>query len=85
MRYAKAGRILGHVYPVDAGYLPLLVVVYFVPTATAIHLNLAHELQQALFRTLLGDFIALSIIGKVIWKSIDNHNNQAALPIAGEA
>ncbi len=64
---------------------PLLVVIYFVPTATAIHLNLAHELQQALFRTLLGDFIALSIIGNVIWKSIDNPNNQASLPIAEEA
>ncbi len=54
---------------------PLLIVVYFVPTATAIHLNLAHELQQALFRTLLGDFIALSIIGKVIWKSISSPDN----------
>jgi hypothetical protein len=61
---------------------PLLVVVYFVPTETATHLNLALELQQALFRTLLGDFISLSIIGKVIWKSIANPNNQAALPIA---
>lgn len=51
---------------------PLLVVVYFVPTATIAQLNMAHELQQALFRTLLGDFIALSVIGKVIWKSISS-------------
>lgn len=64
---------------------PLLVVIYFVPTETAIHLNLAHELQQALFRTLLGDFIALSIIGKVIWKSIGSPDNHATNQIIAEA
>lgn len=55
---------------------PLLVVVYFAPTAPISQLNVANELQRALFRTLLGDFIALSVIGKVIWKSITSPYNQ---------
>jgi hypothetical protein len=62
---------------------PLLVVVFYAPTATITHINIAHELQRALFRTLLGDFIGLCIIGRVIWKSINNFNdNQAAMLIA---
>ncbi len=62
---------------------PLLVVVFFAPTATLTHLNIAHELQRALFRTLLGDFIGLSLIGRVIWKSINNFNdNQTAMLLA---
>ncbi len=55
---------------------PLLVVVYFAPTTTIEQLNVAHELQQTLFRALLGDFIALSVIGQVIWKSISSPYNQ---------
>lgn len=64
---------------------PLLVVAFFAPTASITHLNIAHELQRALFRTLLGDFIGLCIIGRVIWKSIDNPNVQAVLPMTMEA
>ncbi len=55
---------------------PLLVVVYFAPTATIEQLNVAHELQQTLFRALLGDFIALSVIGQIIWKTIRSPYNQ---------
>lgn len=63
---------------------PLLVVVFFAPTAPIAQLNVAYELQQTLFRTLLGDFIALSVIGKVIWKSISSPYNQAMhQPIEG--
>lgn len=63
---------------------PLLVVVFFAPTAPIAQLNVAYELQQTLFRTLLGDFIALSVIGKVIWKSISAPYNQAMpQPIEG--
>jgi hypothetical protein len=62
---------------------PLLIVVYFSPIQPYSQLNLAYELQQALFRTLLGEFIALSIVGKVIWSSIRSSNNQA-LPIFEE-
>lgn len=63
---------------------PLLVVIYFAPTAPIAQLNVAYELQQTLFRTLLGDFIALSVIGKVIWKSINSPYNQAMpQPIEG--
>lgn len=63
---------------------PLLVVVFFAPTEAIAQLNVAHELQQTLFRTLLGDFIALSVIGKVIWKSISSPYNQAmSQPIEG--
>lgn len=56
---------------------PLLVVVYFAPTTAIEQLNVAHELQQTLFRALLGNFIALSVIGQVIWKSISSPYNQA--------
>ena len=49
---------------------PLMVVAYFAPTSAINQLSIVHELQQALFRILLGDFIALSAIGRVVWKSI---------------
>jgi len=49
---------------------PLMVVAYFASTVPINQLNIVHELQKTLFRTLLGDFIALSIIGRVVWKSI---------------
>ncbi len=58
---------------------PLLVVVYFAQTGSVIHHSVADELRKTLFRTLLGDFIALSAIGKVIWKSISNSHNLMAL------
>lgn len=56
---------------------PLLIVIYFAPTAPMIQANVARELQQALFHALLGDFIALSAIGRVIWKSIGSSDYQA--------
>jgi hypothetical protein len=55
---------------------PLLLVIYYAPAADITKLNLANELRLALFRTLLGDFIALCAIGKVIWKSISSSQNQ---------
>ncbi|MEW8693085.1 MAG: hypothetical protein AB2535_18765 [Candidatus Thiodiazotropha endolucinida] len=63
---------------------PLLVVVYFVPTLEISRLNLAYELQQALFRTLLGDFIALSVIGQVMWRSIRSYDSHPAPKIDTE-
>lgn len=63
---------------------PLLVVVFFAHTTPIAQLYIAYELQQTLFRTLLGDFIALSVIGKVIWKSINSPYNPAMpQPIEG--
>lgn len=56
---------------------PLLVVVYFVPTAASGPVNVADEIRQTLFRTLLGDFLALSVIGKVIWHSVISPSNRA--------
>ncbi|MEW8022975.1 MAG: hypothetical protein AB2803_04675 [Candidatus Thiodiazotropha sp.] len=63
---------------------PLLVVVYFAPTLEISRLNLAYELQQALFRTLLGDFIALSVIGQVMWRSIRSYDSHPAPQIDAE-
>ncbi|MCG8488069.1 MAG: hypothetical protein MI756_11430 [Chromatiales bacterium] len=59
---------------------PLLVVVYFAPTETFSELGLVNELRETLFRVLLGDFIALSAIGYVIWKTIQPsyHHETAA-------
>ncbi|MCU7853759.1 MAG: hypothetical protein KZQ80_16270 [Candidatus Thiodiazotropha sp. (ex Monitilora ramsayi)] len=64
---------------------PLLVVVYFTPTVEISRLNLAYELKQALFRTLLGDFIALSVIGQVMWRSIRAYDSHQAPQIDVEA
>lgn len=49
---------------------PMLIVVFFAPTDTFSAFNLAEVLKDTLFRSLLGDFIALTMIGQVIWKSI---------------
>jgi hypothetical protein len=49
---------------------PLLPVIYFIPTSDAPTVHAAEALKGTLFRTLLGDFIALASIGQVIWKSI---------------
>jgi hypothetical protein len=49
---------------------PLLLVIYFAPTQDALAVNVAEALKDTLFRSLLGDFIALAMIGTVIWKSI---------------
>lgn len=56
---------------------PLLVVIYFAPITPFAQLDVAYELKKTLFRTLLGDFSALSAIGWVIWKSISSPYNQA--------
>ncbi len=57
---------------------PLLIVVYFVPTETISQPNIANELRQALFRTLLGDFVALSAIGQVIWSSVRSYGQTSS-------
>ena len=49
---------------------PLLLVIYFAPTQDTLAVNVAEALKDTLFRSLLGDFIALATIGTVIWKSI---------------
>lgn len=49
---------------------PLLIVIYFAPTEGLVEINTAKVMKDALFQTLLGDFIALILIGQVIWKSI---------------
>ena len=53
---------------------PLLLVIYFAPTTTTTTINLAEAMKDTLFRSLLGDFIALATIGQVIWKSIGQVN-----------
>jgi len=50
---------------------PLLIVIFFAPTKEVIDINVTKVIQDTLFRSLLGDFIALAMIGQVIWKSID--------------
>lgn len=53
---------------------PLLLVIYFTPTESLHISNHARELKEGLFRILLGDFIALAAIGRVIAKSINAQN-----------
>jgi hypothetical protein len=60
---------------------PLLLVIYFVPTADATTINVAKALKDTLFRTLLGDFIALASIGQVIWKSIKYSSIDNNIPV----
>jgi hypothetical protein len=50
---------------------PLLIVVYFTPSGAISDKALLAALKDTLFYSLLGVFIGLAIIGKVIWKSID--------------
>ncbi|MET0001353.1 MAG: hypothetical protein ABW125_18315 [Candidatus Thiodiazotropha lotti] len=54
---------------------PLLVVVFFAPTEAVSELSVANELRETLFRVLLGDFLALSAIGYVIWKTIQSDHD----------
>lgn len=58
---------------------PLLIVVFFAPTNPHLQINIAREVQQTLFRALLGDFIALASIGRVIWRSVSNADKEHAL------
>jgi hypothetical protein len=50
---------------------PLLIVVYFIPTDPITEKTLVLTLKKTLFYSLLGIFVGLAIVGKVIWKSID--------------
>ncbi len=59
---------------------PLLIVIFFAPTGEVVNINITKVIQDTLFRSLLGDFIALSMIGLVIWKSID-FDNPAQIPM----
>lgn len=55
---------------------PLLIVIYFAPTETSATTNIAEAMKDTLFRSLLGDFMALAMIGHVIWKSISSENTK---------
>ena len=55
---------------------PLLIVIYFAPTSTVVPPNIAETLKDTLFQSLLGVFIALAMIGQVIWKSITPARNE---------
>ena len=59
---------------------PLLLVIYFIPTGGSTAVNVAEALKDTLFRTLLGDFIALASIGQVIWKTIQNPSVENSTP-----
>ncbi|HFD33376.1 MAG TPA: hypothetical protein ENJ28_11800 [Gammaproteobacteria bacterium] len=50
---------------------PLLIVIFFASTEAVTNIHVVEVLQDTLFRSLLGEFIALAMIGQVIWKSID--------------
>ena len=56
---------------------PLLIVIYFAPTKETVHINMVEVIQDTLFRSLLGDFLALAMIGRVISKSIDTLKDAA--------
>ena len=49
---------------------PLLLVVFFTKTGTVMQANAAVVVKDALFLALLGEFIALSAVGIVMWQSI---------------
>ena len=59
---------------------PLLLVVFFTDVRPGIPSYPAESIKDALFRSLLGIFIAIAMIGHVIWKSLatdlaSNHGN----------
>ncbi len=60
---------------------PLLIVIYFAPTQDGIQPNTAEAIKDTLFRSLLGVFLALTMIGQVIWKSIQRETQSPATPI----
>jgi len=57
---------------------PLLIVIYFAPTQYDVDVNITEAIKDTLFRSLLGDFIALTMIGQVIWKSVKLFPDQQA-------
>ena len=56
---------------------PLLLVIFYAPTEQVININVVEVIQDTLFRSLLGAFLALAMIGRVISKSIDTLANTA--------
>ena len=50
---------------------PLLIVIFFASTEAVTNIHFVKVIQDTLFRSLLGEFIALAMIGQVIWKSIN--------------
>ncbi|MBV2095077.1 MAG: hypothetical protein G8D61_01300 [gamma proteobacterium symbiont of Ctena orbiculata] len=59
---------------------PLLIVIYFIPTDPVSDKNLLLALKDTLFYSLLGMFLGLAVIGKVIWKSIDSFVSNQTKP-----
>ena len=55
---------------------PLLIVIYFTPVGASVTLDPVLVLKDTLFRTLLGEFIGLAMVGQIIWKSIQAINNK---------
>ncbi len=49
--------------------MPFLRVVYVAPTEISGEINLAEMMKNTLFRSLPGNFMALTVIGQMIWKS----------------
>lgn len=49
---------------------PLLLVIFFSDVRPGIPSYPAEDIKDALFRSLFGIFIAISMIGRVIWKSV---------------
>lgn len=56
---------------------PLLIVIFYAPTKEVTNINVTEVIQDTLFRSLLGDFLALTMIGRVISKSIDTLTDAA--------
>lgn len=61
---------------------PMLIVIYFTG-ATKADSNIVLSIKDALFRSLLGQFIALAAIGYVIWQTITLNRSEVA-KAAGE-
>ena len=60
---------------------PLLIVIFFAPTEASITINIAEAMQDTLFISLLGVFVALAMIGRIMWKSTQNNNIEVNKPI----
>ncbi len=55
---------------------PLLIVIYFAPSEVIDQSNLTAMLKATLFQSLLGIFIALLIVAKIIWSSIQSFTEE---------
>ncbi len=49
---------------------PLLLVIYFTDAKPGIHAYPVEAIKDTLFQSLFGIFVAIAIVGRVIWKSI---------------